>query len=128
LEFESESGAKETLSYRLAYNFNAFAAIEARTGLNMLRGELFRKLNASNLIAAFWAALLINQPDFFNDEGYAFAGELVTMQNSPDILRAVKQAFLLCLSKEERERIEAAEKVAAAEGGALPLESTPPAQ
>ena len=125
LEFQDENGGKETLTYRLAYNFNAFAAIEAKTGLNMLRGELFRNMNATNLIAAFWAALLIHQPDFITDEGYASVGEMVTMENSASILRGVKSAFLLCLSKEERDKIEAAEKAASNEGGAPPLEPTP---
>lgn len=121
LEVVNEDGSREALSYRLAYNFNAFAAIEERTGLNMLKGELFKNLNAGNLKVAFWAALLIHQPDYVTDEGFDAVGELLTMENMPTIVKAVRDAFANCLPKEQRDKMNE-------EGGGVPLAGTPAAQ
>lgn len=129
LTFESGENETTQLALRLAFDFNAFAAIEGKTGLNMLRGDLFRQLNATNLVVALWAAVQINQPEFGGDEGLGFLGSIVDLSNSADVGTAIKRAFMLSLAKEQREAIEKAEaeEEAAgktADGGASPLEPT----
>jgi hypothetical protein len=126
LTFDADGGVR-TLSVRLAFDFNAFALIEGKTGLNMLRGDLFRQLNATNLVVALWAALQLNNPEYSGDEGLEFLGSIVDLSNSADIGTAVKEAFLLCLSKDAREKIQAAEAKADAgsEGSGNPPPTTP---
>jgi hypothetical protein len=127
LTFEGEQGLA-TLHFRVAFNFKAFSLIEEKTGINMLTGELFRKLNAGNLVVALWAGLAYYHEDFRGDEALDFLGEIVDLSNSGEVAKAVKQAFLFSLGKEQREKIENAEKAnGAAEGGADPLVTTPTA-
>ena len=124
LTFEADGGVR-TLSLRLAFDFNAFSLIESRTSLNMLRGDLFRQLNATNLVVALWAALQLNNPEYSGDEGLEFIGSIVDLSNSAEVGKAVKEAFLLCLAKEQREKIQEAEqKELAGKGGESPLDQT----
>ena len=51
---EIELGGK---TYKLVFDFEAFIRIEAKTGKNMLSGEMFQNINATNLVTLLWAAL-----------------------------------------------------------------------
>jgi hypothetical protein len=112
LEYDGENETKQQLHLKLSFNFNVFALIEKKTGLNMLKGELFRgnNLNAGNLLVALWASIQVNHPEFGDDDGLAFLGSALSLANSATAGTALKEAFLLSLGKEQREAIRVAEE------------------
>src|SRR5437899_3320425 len=107
LTFKDETGSK-TLNFRLAFDFNAAAAIEEKTGKNILRGELLDSMNARDLSVAFWAMLLMNHPEFDSDEGLIAARTYMTISNANDVAVAVKNAFITSLSEETQKAIKEA--------------------
>jgi hypothetical protein len=110
LAFDNEKGdGVDVLQFNLAYDFNAFALIEGRTGLNVLKAELFKNINATNIRVLFWGALQLYHPEFEGDNGLEVAGSYINFENSKDIAQVLKKAFLLSLPKARREQIEAAE-------------------
>jgi hypothetical protein len=125
LTFKDETGEK-TLHFRLAFDFNTAAAIEDKTGKNILRGELLEDLTAKNLSAAFWAMLLLNHPEYDSDEGLLAVRTYVTIANSGEIANAVKRAFILTLAEETQKAIREAEAALAA-GGEVPPANAPAA-
>lgn len=123
LELEGEQG-KFVIHVKLAFDFNAYALIEARTGLNILKNQLFTNINATNIVVMLWAALQRYNPDYVGDEGLEVIGTYVSIENFGVVAQALKAAFLASLSKEARESIEAKEKATAA-GTPAPADPQP---
>ena len=109
LELEGEQG-KFILNVKLAFDFNAFSRIEAKTGANIFLGNIFSNLNATNTVVLFWAALQRHNPEYAGDEGLEVVGTYLTIENAPIVANALKNAFLASLSKDSRAAIEKAEK------------------
>lgn len=109
LQFE-DGESRKVLNFQLAFDFNAFARIEEKTGLNALNQHIFKNLNATNLVVLFWAALALYQPEYVGEEGLEAVGTYITEENQLDIAKALKTAFLNSLSPKKREAILAAEK------------------
>lgn len=119
----AEGEGVDVLQFNLAYDFNAFALIEGRTGLNVLKAELFKNINATNIRVLFWGALQLYHAEFEGDAGLDVAGSYINFDNSVDIANALKKAFLLSLPKKRQQEIakqEADEAAAKAAGQNLP--------
>ena len=109
-----------TVAMKLAFDFNSFALVEQKTGVNLLRGNFFDNLSCDKLRVAFWAALQIHQQaDYSGDEGLEIAGSYITFENASLVSKAVTQAFVVSLPKPMQDAIakaQADEAVAAAAG------------
>jgi hypothetical protein len=110
LEIPSERGGTRSLSFRLSYNFNAYALIEKYTrgsnqepGLDMLKGlRIWATLNATNLQIIFWAALRQEHPQYASDDGLDAVGTLLNLSNSAAASDACFEAWILTLEEERR--------------------------
>ena len=113
LEIADGRGGKRALSFRLSYNFNAYALIERYTrgpkgepGLDMLKGLLvWGQINATNLQILFWAALRQEHPEYRGDIGLEAVGELLNLNNSVAASDACFEAWMLTLEEENRAAI-----------------------
>ena len=76
-------------TYRLAFDFNACALVQAQTGINVFAQSGSEDFNPLHFRAMFWAALVKDQPEMtIND-----AGALITPKTLPAIAAAVHQTW-----------------------------------
>ena len=76
--------------YALAFDFNAIALAESTAGINLLEKLNLAELNANQLRALFYAALLKGQPQMKLSD----AGSLITLQSLSTITAAIGQAWM----------------------------------
>lgn len=77
-------------TYKLCYDFNSIAQVEAETGLNMFRGLDLQALNLTQLRAMLYASLLKAQPDMTLTD----AGNLIASPTHCNLaLRAIGNAW-----------------------------------
>ncbi len=123
LEVEDDAG-KQSLSFQLAYDFNAFALVEEKLGKSMLTeiGELLDNPSCKNVSVLLWAALQLNhEDDFGGDEGLRSVRNLLTLENVREALEKCSEAFVKQLSKEKREALKKAQEARAKGEKELPL-------
>lgn len=108
LALAQADGPPLDLTFRLAFDFNAMAAVEDATGLNMLRGEIWTALTGSTLGALFWASLLAHQPEYAEAGGLEVARSYIEPGNVVAVGNAVEDAFMLSLPEDDRAAIRAA--------------------
>lgn len=138
ISFSDENG-EFTRAYRVAFNLNVLAEISEKTGLSALSFDLWTKLDARVLRAMLWAALLPNHPEFDThdrngrtDEGIETIGSWLQGDNQENAARALWDAYLLYLPKDqaellrtEREKAEKGTPASAPEkSGEVPLDSS----
>jgi len=129
LEVEDEAG-KQSLSFQLAYDFNAFALVEEMTGKSMLTevGVLLGNPSVTNVSVLLWAALqLHHEEDFGGLSGLRNVRNLLTIETAGIALEKCSEAFVKQLSKEKREQLKRAQEARAAGEPALPLAQGPTA-
>jgi hypothetical protein len=107
LKLARADGDPLELTFQLAFDFNAMAAVEDVTGLNMLRGEIWTALTGSTLGALFWASLLAHQPEYGEPGGLGVARSYIEPGNVLAIGAAVEDAFMLSLPEEDRAALRA---------------------
>lgn len=97
--------------YKLAWDFNALALAEEKTGVNLLDGMAGFFLNTATLSqyrGLLWAAMLKAHPGTTIEQ----AGMLLHAHNLPDIRRALAQAYNLSLPEKKRIKITEAKPAA----------------
>jgi hypothetical protein len=124
VEYTDEKGPFSK-AYRLAFNLNVLAEISEKTGLQALSFDIWIKLSARVLRVMLWAALLPHQPEFYADDGIETVGSMLDGENQEKAVRALWDAYLLYLPKDQAEALQRertrAEKAATEGGGDLPL-------
>jgi hypothetical protein len=100
IEYEDEQGKFSKL-YRLAFNLNVLAEISEKTGLQALTFDLWTNISAQVLRVMFWAALLPHQPEFASAEGLEAAGAMLDGASQDACVRALWEAYLLYLPKDQ---------------------------
>jgi len=96
---------------QLAFDFNALAAVEEATGVNLLNNYLYiYKMDAINVSLFFWAALLAYQPEYADKDGLEKVRSFLDFGNWEPAAIAVIEAFKLSLSPAQRQVIEDATK------------------
>ena len=75
--------------YRLAFDFNACAKVQAETGCNVFAQDAGEALDPIRFRAMFWASLLMDQPDITLLQ----AGKLITPKTMGAIAEAVSKAW-----------------------------------
>ena len=137
IEFEDKQG-KQVQNVQLAFDFNAIAAVEEATGVNLLNNYLYiYKLDASNVSLFLWAALLPYQPEYGDKNGLETVRSFLDFGNWEPAALAVIEAFKLSLNPAQRQVIEDATKAVEAkskkavedsdaeeESGSIPLDRT----
>ena len=124
IEYEDENGPFSKL-YRLAFNLNVLAEISEKTGLQALTFDMWTRLSASILRVMFWSALIPHQPEFDNAEGFEVAGSMLNGESQESVVKALWEAYLLYLPKDEAELLRQKRKEAL-EGESDPLEIPAP--
>lgn len=107
LTLSQDDGTALHFEFRLAFDCNAIAAAEETSGLNMLKGEIWRDLNYRVLSIVFWASLLAHQPEYAGPDGLEVVRSYIDAGNIAAIGRAVEDAYALTLPAEDREAIRA---------------------
>ena len=93
LELAQESGQALKLSLKLAFDFNAIAALEKETGLNMMHGHEKEVLTCTHIGAFFWASLLTHQPEFGEPGMLEVARSYIDLSSLNVISEAVFNAY-----------------------------------
>lgn len=115
LELEDDAGGKFTRSFRLAFDMNAAAEIEERTGLSLLDAGIWQHINEPVAFSVmFYAALLANHPEYrtvddegeASDEGLEVIRSYMQESNAEPITEALWKAYLIYLPREKRELME----------------------
>jgi hypothetical protein len=123
LEVEDDAG-KQSISFQLAYDFNAFALVEEKLGKSMLTqiGELLNNPSVTNVSVLLWAALQLNhEEDFGGDQGLRAVRNLLTIETAREALEKCSEAFVKQLSKEKREQLKRAQEAKARGEQEVPL-------
>ena len=102
LEFEDELG-KFVKNFRLLFDFNTLARIEAKAGISTLSVAVWAKLNSTLLAVMLWSACQKHSPEYAGDEGLEVIGEYLSMSVADKVAAALWEAYLLGYDKERRE-------------------------
>ena len=105
LELTNDDGSAFRQTFRLAFDFNAFALIEERTGLDMTGLLLWSKLSPSSLSVMFWAAVLAHQPEFSGDEGLGVIRSYMDAGNWEKITWALFEAYAKALPEAQKKAL-----------------------
>lgn len=103
-------GGKETLSFRLVFDFNALALVEEKTGYSLLTGTIFVKPNVRKAVVLFWAAIQQHNPEYAGDEGLEVIGTLLSLKNVGKATDAVYEAYIQALPDDKAAIVRAALK------------------
>lgn len=107
LEFMEEGNIKTALKFKLAFDFNAAAAIQEKTDLNLLDFSIWKNANDPNVMRVmFWAATHAHHPEYRSDEALEVLGSYMDESNSGQIYEALWAAYLAYLPKQKREYLE----------------------
>ena len=103
LQLPEEDGSIVPQTFRLAFDFNAFARIEEVTGYSVLNGDVWKHLSSDKVLSVmFWAALLAHQPEYDSPTGLTTVRYLMDPGNADQIVEALIDAYILPLSGEKR--------------------------
>jgi hypothetical protein len=104
-------GEKHT--FNLAFDMIALGRIEEKTGLNLAWNvfTLWIEMSALRVLAtSFWAAALLNHPEYDSDEGFFTLRSLLGPEHEDAVGDALWKAYMLYLPKDERELMQRARK------------------
>jgi hypothetical protein len=125
LDLEDDgTGATFTRNFRLSFDFNAIAFCEERTGLGFLNGEIWTKLNATNISIMLYAAILANHPEYWTvdkfrnptPEGLEVLRSYLDAGNMATVISALNDAFMQSLPADKRAELEANQKAEESKG------------
>src|SRR6202043_3945047 len=113
------------------FDFNAIAFCEEKTGLGFLNGEIWTKLNATNISIMLYAAILANHPEYWTEdkfgnptsEGLEVLRSYLDAGNLSTVTRALNDAFMESLPADKRDELQAKQKAEESKG----QNPTPPA-
>ncbi len=102
LKIENDGGSTFERTFRLSFDFNAFAVIQDKTGVNMAGENVWAELNPVTLSVMFWASLHALQPEFASDEGLCVVRSYMDVGNQDQIAEALFDAHAACLPADRR--------------------------
>ncbi len=86
-------------TYQLTYDFESIAQAEETTGIELLVGVDWRKINARRIRAMLYASMVKAQPDITLKE----IGKLITVLNLPNIESALVDCWMNSTPEKEEE-------------------------
>jgi hypothetical protein len=110
LELTDDSGSTFSRSFRLSYDFNAFALINERTGLSVLGGNIWTKLDERVLGVMLWAAVLANHEEYASEEGLGVIRSYMDSGNADLIMEKVFDAYCVSLPADKRDLLQKAKE------------------
>jgi hypothetical protein len=108
-----DEGGKFELSFRLAFDLNAFTEFEEVTGLNALSNmhAVWDAPTVGTITALFWAALLKNHAeDYAGPQGLREVRSLLTFADCKPAFKACIEAFISQLPPEKAAEIRKRQK------------------
>lgn len=105
LELEDEIAGTLTRKFRLSFDADAIARVEALTGISFLNGDIWRQPSVPTLGILLWAAALEHSPEYDSDEGLAVIRSYLDAGNMDEITLALFEAFIVRLPKDKQKII-----------------------
>ena len=102
LDLAEDDGSKMQRTFRLSFDYNAYALIQDRTGLDATGQEVWRDLNASTVSVMFWAAVLACQPEYEGEEGLGVIRSYMDRGNQDLIMEKLFEAHIAALPERVR--------------------------
>jgi hypothetical protein len=102
LDLDDDSGEKFSRTFRLSFDFNAFALIQEKTGVDMTGLRAWARLNPSTLSIMFWAACLACSPEYAGDEGLGVLRSYMDVSNEELIGAKLFEAYAAALPEAQR--------------------------
>ena len=123
-------GTKFSKSFRLCFDFAAFARVKEKTGLELWNSlEAWAKTSEDSsriLPVLLWAAVCRNHPEYAGEDGLDALASYIDPRNAGAIGDAVFEAYLLSVPKELADQVkEAIEKANREEESADPTGEVP---
>jgi len=126
LNVSDETGGYK-LSFRLSYDFNAFAAVEGVLGKSMLTdvGELLENPSATNVSVLLWAAVQENHPEYVGEQGLRAIRSYLNTVTAKEAREACSAAYVKQLPAEKLEELRKIQAEREAGVTASPLAQSP---
>ncbi len=123
----SDANGGYKLSFRLSYDFNAFAAIEGVLGKSMLTdvGELLENPTATNVSVLLWAAVQENHPEYVGETGLRAIRSFLNTVSAKEAREACSQAYVKQLPPEKLEELKKIQAEREAGNAGAPLAPSP---
>lgn len=126
LEWTDADGAKQSQSFKLSYDLNAFMLIEQALGISMFTdaGDIFDTPSATNTSVLLWAAVQENHPEYEGQDGLRAIRTLLTVSTARVAIIACSEAYITQLPEDKQKQIR--DFIAAKKSGEpVPLEQSP---
>lgn len=126
ISWEDETGKNE-VSFRVAFDLNAFTDFEEVTGLNALTdmGPVWDSPNIGTVTALLWAAIQLNHPEYVGTAGLRALRRLLTVADCKAAFKACIEAFISQLPPEKAAEIRKRQKDIAEGKEVAPLAQGP---
>jgi len=112
LDLAEDGGGTIPLKLRLSFDFNAFALIQERCGLDMTEQNVWAALNPSNASVMLWAAVLACHPEYAGDEGLGVIRSYMDAGNYLLIAERLFDAYVASLPETQRNALMTAKEKA----------------
>jgi hypothetical protein len=93
-------------------DFNAFALIQERAGLDMTDDRVWAQLNPTNVSIILWAAVLACHPEYKGDEGLGVIRSYLDLSNYDAVCWKLFDARVASLPEDRRKKIMEAKEAA----------------
>ena len=103
LDLTDDSGEKFSRTFRLSFDFNAFALIQERAGVDMTGLRAWAKLNPSTLSVMFWAAVQACSSEYAGEEGLGIIRSYMDVTNEDLIGAKLFEAYTEVLPAKQRD-------------------------
>lgn len=103
LDLADDSGAQFSRTFRLSWDFNAFALVQEKTGFDMTGLRAWANLNPATLSIMFWAAALACQPEYAGDEGLGVIRSYLDVSNEDLVGAKLFEAYAAALPAKQRQ-------------------------
>jgi hypothetical protein len=110
----NDANGEHVLNFRLLFNFDAYALVEASANINMLMPGLVFKLlgdpagpGATLLSVLLWAAIVNSNQDseYAGESGLQAVRSYLNYDNSARVAEALQEAFLFTLPEEQQKAL-----------------------
>jgi len=102
LDLTDDDGSQMQRTLRLSFDYNAYALIQDRTGLDATGQDVWRDLNAATVSIMLWAAVLACQPEYDDEEGLGVIRSYMDRGNQDLIMEKLFEAHIAALPERVR--------------------------
>lgn len=125
LDLRDDDGSVFQRNFRLTFDFNAFARIQERSGLDMMSQNVWALLTPASLSVMLWAAVLACHPEYDSDDGLIVIRSYMDAGNQDLIAEKLFECHAAALPEDRRKALmEAKEKALRGENPTLAAQET----